>query len=81
EKERLNNLVQLINGFASELSLEILATVAFILEQHPSYSFEQVMESVAKWSDRKKKLFKESYVKTAYDHLLNYRNLIIRNQI
>lgn len=75
EKERLKNLIQLINGFASELSLEILATVAFILEHSPEASFSYVMENISHWSQRKKDLFKEEYVQAAYDHLLNYRNL------
>ena len=75
ERERLKNLIGLINGFASELSLEILATVAFILDQQPGLSIQQVMENVARWSERKEKLFKEEYVQTAYDHLLNYRHL------
>jgi O-acetyl-ADP-ribose deacetylase (regulator of RNase III) len=75
EKSRLTNLIDLINGFASELSLEILSTVAFILERQPALPFQQVMEDVARWSERKKKLFKEEYVQAAYDHLLNYRRL------
>jgi len=75
ERERMNNLFSLINGFASELSLEILATTAFILQEHPKSSFEQVMDRISQWSERKKKLFKKEYVQAAYDHLNSYRNI------
>ena len=75
EKERLKNLISLISGFAAELSLEILATVAFILDQHPSFSMDEVMQSIAQWNDRKKNLFKKESVQIAYQHLHSYQNL------
>lgn len=75
ERNRLINLIKLIEGFTSELSLEILSTVSFILDKKPNSSIDEVMQNVRNWSSRKRELFKEDYVKIAYDHLLNYQNL------
>jgi O-acetyl-ADP-ribose deacetylase (regulator of RNase III)/uncharacterized protein YwgA len=75
EASRLNNLVQLINGFTSELSLEILSTTAYILDANPNFSFEEVLNAIGEWSIRKRKLFKEEYVRVAYEHLMKYREV------
>ncbi|MGI8634953.1 MAG: type II toxin-antitoxin system antitoxin DNA ADP-ribosyl glycohydrolase DarG [Segetibacter sp.] len=71
---RLNNLLKLINGFTSELSLEILATADFILQQNPSASLEDVNIAISQWNKRKSELFKKEYVAIAYQHLNSYRN-------
>ena len=75
EKNRLDNLIKLITGFTSELSLEILSTTAFILDNNPNFNIEQIMEAINQWSDRKGRLFKEEYIRVAYNHLLEYQNL------
>ena len=38
QKLRLKNLIKFINGFESELSLEVLSSVAFILDENPELS-------------------------------------------
>ena len=73
ERERLSNLIKIITGFTSELSLEILSTTAFILDENPSFTLEQVMACIKNWSDRKAKIFKEEYVSIAYEHLQSYQ--------
>jgi O-acetyl-ADP-ribose deacetylase (regulator of RNase III) len=77
EARRIGNLVKLISGFTSELSLEILATTAYILDSHPSYDLKDVMKGIQEWSSRKGKLFKEEYVRIAYEHLLQYQDFPI----
>jgi len=74
DRERLNQLLVFLKNFTSELSLEILSTVDFILSEHPRYSFEEVMTSVGKWNVRKKELFRKESVQRAYSHLHNYKN-------
>lgn len=68
-RERLEQLVTLISGFQSTLSLEVLATVDFVRKENPGISLEETVQKVWEWSDRKKELFKEIYIKIAYDHL------------
>lgn len=74
--QRLNNLLQLITGFTSELSLEVLATTDFILQEHPQYNLEETMIAIKKWNERKSNLFKKEYVEIAYNHLMQYRELV-----
>ncbi len=74
ENSRLHNLINFVSDFTSELSLEILSTVAFILDENPRLALKEVMQSIRYWSSRKGKLFKEDYVKTAYEHMLSYQD-------
>lgn len=76
DAERLKSLIRFISGYTSELSLEILATVDFILAENPKYTLEQVNQAISGWNMRKKELFKEEYVERAYHHLMNYRETI-----
>jgi O-acetyl-ADP-ribose deacetylase (regulator of RNase III) len=69
---RLKNMVVLISGFESALSLEILATVDFIKKNNPSIQFHDIVRQIHDWSDRKKHLFKEKYIQLADRHLTAY---------
>ncbi len=66
---RLKRLVKLIAGYQSALSLEILASVAFIRYNNPEIGLEQTITDIQSWSPRKKHLFKEKYIDIAYQHL------------
>ena len=72
QRKRLNDLVSLIDGFQSALSLEVLATVDFIKETKNLSSPEDIVLAIHTWSDRKKKLFQEKYIQIAIDHLDEY---------
>lgn len=71
-KQRLKNLTDLISGFQSAMSLEILATVDFVKKENPGIKKEEVIQTVQSWSDRKRKLFQEKYINTAISHLNDY---------
>lgn len=73
QQERLNDMLKLITGFESALSLEVLATVAFILEKQPAYNQEEVLLAVGRWSERKKAIMPKRYIDIAYDHLQSYK--------
>lgn len=68
-RQRLAQLVALVSGFQSTLSLEVLATVDFVRNENPGISLEDTIRKVWEWSDRKKALFKERYIQIAYEHL------------
>ena len=68
-RERLEQLVRLVSGFQSTLSLEVLATVDYVRNQNPGISLEETIRKVWEWNDRKKALFTERYIQIAYDHL------------
>lgn len=72
DRDRLNRLLQFIGNFNSELSLEILASVDFILSKHPAYTVQQVADAM--WTQRKKELFRLESIQKAYNHLQKYKN-------
>jgi uncharacterized protein YwgA len=73
DRQRIKSLIQFLAGYTSELSLEILATVDFILSKNPEATVEEVMTSIASWNMRKKELFKPEYVQASYNYLKQYR--------
>lgn len=72
DADRVKSLTKFLVGFTSELSLEILATVDFILAQHPKYTMDEVMQTIATWNMRKNELLKREHVQTSYDYLKNH---------
>ena len=76
QRTKLSNLVKLIDGFQSALSLEILATVDFIRKENPGIQYEEIVKTIQDWSSRKKNLFQESYIEIANNHLLANHNLL-----
>jgi O-acetyl-ADP-ribose deacetylase (regulator of RNase III) len=71
DAQRVKNVIQFLSAFTSELSLEILASVDFIMLENPTYTIDDVMTKIAQWNPRKQQLFKQEYVQIAYDHLKN----------
>jgi O-acetyl-ADP-ribose deacetylase (regulator of RNase III) len=74
QKVRLSNLVKLIDGFESALSLEILATIDFVKKENPGINREGIIEKIYEWSERKRKLFQLRYIDIASEHLFDYSN-------
>jgi O-acetyl-ADP-ribose deacetylase (regulator of RNase III) len=72
DSQRVKSLIEFISGYTSELSLEILASVDFILNQNPTYDLDAVMNEIGNWNIRKKELFKREFVQTAYNYLKFY---------
>lgn len=72
QRTRLSNLVKLIDGFQSALSLEILATVDFVRKEKPNINQEDIVSTIHNWSERKRKLFQEKYILIASNHLQDY---------
>jgi len=72
QRERLQNLYKLINGFESSLALEILASVDFLRHQNSHITNEQLFEKIQDWNERKKNLVKKEYISIAIEHLDTY---------
>ncbi|UHG92553.1 type II toxin-antitoxin system antitoxin DNA ADP-ribosyl glycohydrolase DarG [Spirosoma oryzicola] len=72
EKQRLNTVTQLIEGFESPFGLELLATVHWALKQinKPATSIESVIDFIHNWSTRKKDIMTPSLVQMAYERVL-----------
>lgn len=77
ERDRINKLVFFLKNFTSELSLEILATVDFILVEHPNYDVNEVISAIERWNVRKKELFKVGSIKRAFEHLQSHKQQLL----
>lgn len=72
QKDRLESLFGIINGFESTLSLEILASVHYIEQQHPNIEIDDIVDKIKQWNNRKKSIITERHIKVAHDHLNEY---------
>ena len=72
---RLNNLINLIDGYQSAFALEVLASVDFIRKDNPRINEENTFIKIQEWSERKKNLFNKKQVSTAYNHLERYASM------
>jgi O-acetyl-ADP-ribose deacetylase (regulator of RNase III) len=71
---RLQKLLEMVSSFLSEMSLEILASTAYLLEQNPSYNLAEIITEINSWNSRKSK-FQHEHIRVAYEHLQAYQGL------
>ena len=57
-KERLDRVVQLVEGFESSFGLELLATVHWVAAEHPSSTDDEIIARTYAWGYRKKQFSK-----------------------
>jgi O-acetyl-ADP-ribose deacetylase (regulator of RNase III) len=74
QHNRLKDLITLIKGFQTALSLEVLASVDFVRKNNPGIDKRNLVEKIHNWSDRKQNLFQEKHISIALDHLTDYSN-------
>jgi len=74
QKNRLKNLITLIDGFQSALSLEVLASVDYVLREKPGIKKQEIVSTIQNWSDRKRKLITKKHVEIALQHLETNRS-------
>jgi len=72
QRLRLESVFNIIDGFETTLSLEILASVHFLISENPKLTEEQLFEKIQDWNERKKNLVSKEYVNIAMEHLHNY---------
>jgi len=72
QQQRLNDLFKVIDGFESTLSLEILASIHYLLSLDSKLSQSDLLSKIQSWNERKKNLIKEEYIGIALEHLSNY---------
>lgn len=72
QRQRIKNLIDLINGFQSALALEVLATVDFVRKNNSDLDQDRIVSLIHEWSPRKQKLFQEKYILIAWKHLEEY---------
>ncbi|MBU3854569.1 MAG: hypothetical protein H9789_12290, partial [Candidatus Paraprevotella stercoravium] len=65
------------DGFQSALALEVLASVDFIRKENPGINKEETIQRIRNWTERKKNLFTDRMISVAYDHLDDYREILV----
>jgi len=71
---RLERLTDLVAGFRSTYALELLASVAYILNDDAQLDVAAIQERMKAWSKRKEALADTESVRVAYEHLAAYGN-------
>lgn len=74
QRKRLKNLIQLITGFQSALSLEVLASVDYVLREKSGIQQSEVVKIIHNWSERKRKLIQDKHIRIAIQHLNHNRD-------
>ncbi|WP_432713577.1 type II toxin-antitoxin system antitoxin DNA ADP-ribosyl glycohydrolase DarG [Pedobacter sp.] len=72
QRSIIKQLVKLIDGYQSALSLEILASIDLIKRDYPGITKEETKIKLKSWSARKSQLFQDRYIEIAWNHLDSY---------
>jgi len=75
QQQRVDVLLQLIAGFETPLSMEILSTVDYVMkfEAKDKTNLDEVTHKVQSWNDRKKTLFLPVYISIAHERLMQFQ--------
>jgi O-acetyl-ADP-ribose deacetylase (regulator of RNase III) len=70
QKQRVEKVLKLIEGFESPYGLELLATVDFVIQKTGTTEYEKIKEEIHHWTTRKKNLMKPVHIKIATEQVL-----------
>ncbi|CAM3711830.1 macro domain-containing protein [Deinococcus frigens] len=68
-EEPLERVTQLIEGFETPFSLELLASVHWVAHQEQAQTPDEALTKIANWTDRKRQLMTQEKVELAWQHL------------
>lgn len=75
QKERLNRVNDLIEGFESPYGLELLATVDYIHQQLGINDTDKILQEIGNWTNRKKDLMKPYHIEVANERLNEFSQI------
>lgn len=76
EKERLDQVQSLIEGFQSPAGLELLATLDYLIAEHSTFDPNILADALKKWSWRKEKMFSDYQINVAIRRLKEFRLIL-----
>ncbi|MFW6248762.1 MAG: macro domain-containing protein [Bacteroidota bacterium] len=79
QKHRVEQIKNFIAGFETPFSLEIIATVDWIMQQKPDADSDDIYNEITNWTKRKATLIKQHHVDIAYKHLIQYDEILGTN--
>jgi len=70
-QEHLERVAQLVESFETPYSMELLASVHYVVQENPAIANDvnAVITVVRSWTQRKEKLFTPEHIKVAWQHL------------
>ena len=72
QKQRLDSVSTLIEGFETAFGLELLATVAYARQQCPDCTKEEIISDIHNWNKRKAEMMSPHIIGVCYDRLDEY---------
>jgi hypothetical protein len=60
----------LIEGFETPYGMELLATVHWTVAEKPNATFDEIVQAVQGWNERKRQIMPPAHIKAAYDRLV-----------
>lgn len=69
-------LAHFVARFETPFSLELLATVDWILQEQPDLTPEQIHQEIGQWTRRKAELIQVRHVQVAHAHLKGYAEIL-----
>jgi len=78
ERNKMQILNQLIEGFESPLGMELLATIDMLLDKNKSLQFDEnaIFDEIKNWNVRKARLMKPEYVSVTVNRLKENSNYL-----
>jgi hypothetical protein len=68
--ERVERISRLIEGFETPYGMELLATVQWTAAEKPKATFDEIVQAVQGWNERKRQIMPPAHIKAAYDRLV-----------
>ena len=74
QQDRIHKLLQMIEGFETPLSMELLATVDYVMKNEvDNFSdLEAVIQKVHSWNPRKQQIMPAAYIQIAHNRLMQF---------
>lgn len=84
QKNRLDNVYKLIEGFESPLGMELLATVDYVQKYEMGnelFAEVELENKIYSWSERKKKLLRKDFITIALGRLKEFNEQLYINKV
>jgi hypothetical protein len=78
QKSRIETLLNLIEGFETPLSMELLSTVDYVMNNEADNinDLDEIVNKVQSWNERKKELMTKEFISVAYNRLNKFSSLL-----
>lgn len=72
QQSRLDSILNFIDGFENAFGLELLATVAYAMQECPACEKHEIIENIQNWTTRKRELMSEHMISVSYDRVKEF---------